>query len=37
MIGLTRNDIMHAVSEGCKLVIVDPRNIEIWPKGNARL
>jgi thiosulfate reductase/polysulfide reductase chain A len=36
MIGLTRNDIIRSVAEGCKLVIVDPRNIEIWPEKGMR-
>ena len=32
MIGLNRNDIARAITEGCKLVVVDPRNIEVWPE-----
>jgi anaerobic selenocysteine-containing dehydrogenase len=36
MIGLNRNDVAQAVASGCKMVVVDPRNIEIWPEKGMR-
>ena len=32
MIGLNRNDIARALTDGSKIVVVDPRNIEVWPE-----
>ncbi|MEW6142203.1 MAG: molybdopterin-dependent oxidoreductase [Chloroflexota bacterium] len=31
-VGVTRNDLNKALVEGCKLVVIDPRNVEIWPE-----
>ncbi|MEM4360198.1 MAG: molybdopterin-dependent oxidoreductase [Candidatus Bilamarchaeaceae archaeon] len=31
-IGVTRNDLNKAIVAGCRLVVIDPRNVEIWPE-----
>ena len=31
-IGVTRNNLNKAIVAGCKIAVVDPRNLEIWPE-----
>jgi anaerobic selenocysteine-containing dehydrogenase len=31
-LGVMRNDLNKALVKGCKLVVIDPRNLEVWPE-----